>query len=314
MSSKAAATTNQAELPTVATTADIEWSVVEGENTEFSVQFPRMQWVHGEKKAAGFNKTGGLFISSEQYPNFHAEGFSPETFISRKDEIPGTAAQSAKLAVIRVKHQWVKDEGRNVPLVHALVVAKGCEDIICLSLRGASKALEFQNAFNQHMAHNVSLANRTRPQGASALEPFALWFPITAGEIETITSKDGKNESNVTRPELFQPETLDRNYVVSLWVGAENYKKFASYWKDTAQWQKTPIWEQRDEVTDQDLTDQTGGGKASREQLEHLIMLCEAKGFDEAEIMNGITAGRLSKFVDLTADEARQVARELAAR
>lgn len=294
--------------------AEIEWSIVEGENTDFAVQYPRMQWVHGEKKASGFNKTGGLFISTEQYPNFQADGFSSETFISRRDEIPGTAAQKASLAVIRVKHQWVKDEGRNVPLVHALVIAKGCEDLICLSLRGASKALEFQNAFNQHMAHNVSFANRTRPAGVSSLEPFALWFPIEAGPLETITSKDGKNESTVTRPSLTLPETLDLNYVRGLWVGADNYKKFASYWKDTTQWHKTPIWEQRD-ATDAELSDMTGGdGSATQQQLEHLINLCQAKGFDELEVMTGITHGARTKFVDLTRTEARQVIEELKAK
>jgi hypothetical protein len=292
-----------------ATVQDIEWSVVEGENSEFAVSYPRMQWVHGEKKASGFNKTGGLFISTEQYPNFSGEGFSPETFISRKDEIPGAAAQSAKLAVIRVKHQWVKDEGRNVPLVHALVIVKGCEDLICLSLRGASKALEFQSAFNQHMAHNVSLANRTRPQGVASLEPFALWFPIEAGPIETITSKDGQKESTVTFPTLSQPETLDLDYVRGLWVGAENYKKFASYWKDTKQWQNTKIWEQR-EASDEELSDMTGD-RATQEQLEHLVMLCEAKGFNELEVMTGITHGARTKFADLTREECRQIIEEL---
>lgn len=294
--------TNQA---TLAKTNEIEWSIIEGENTEFAVQYPRMQWVHGEKKASGFNKTGGLFISAEQFPDFKAEGFQAETFISRKDEIPGAAAASALIAVIRVKHQWVKDEGRNIPLVHALIVVKGCEDLINLSLRGASKALEFQKAFNFHMSHNVTLANRTRPEKAPPLEPFALWFPIKAGEIYTITSKDGKNESSVTPPELSQPEKLDRDYVVGLWVGAENYKRFAAYYRETTAWQKTPIWEQRDE---QEAPAYTGGDdRATPAQIEHIAGLCEAKGLDVKELILTATNGATNNPGMLTREEATTI-------
>lgn len=292
--------TNQAtkEAP-----ADIQWDAVEGGNTEFSVQYPRMQWVHGEAKASGFMKSGGLFISEEQYPNFEAEGFQPDVLVTDDGtQIMGYAAPTAKLAILRVKHQWVKDEGRNVPLVQAIAVAKGCEDLLCISLRGATKALDFQKAFNQHMAHNVSLANRTRPQNAPAIEPFALWFPLTAGPPATITSKDGKNKSTVTPPALAQPEKLDRDYVVSLWVGSENYKRFASYYRDTAAWQKAAIWEQRNG----DEAEFTGDERASDEQLHHIINLATAKGFDEAEVMQEISNGQLTKYDQLTRNEARE--------
>lgn len=295
--------TNQAKTATIETT-DIEWSAIEGENSEFAVQYPRMQWVHGEKKASGFNKSGGLFISAEQYPNFQGEGFTAETFISRKDEIPGFAAASAKLAVIRVKHQWVKEEGRNIPLVHALVVVKGCEDLLCFSLRGASKALEFQKAFNQHMAHNVALANRTRPSTAPAIEPFALWFPLQAGPIETITSKDGKNESSVTLPTMLTPETHDRDYIKTLWVGTDNYKTFAGFWKETTAWQKTPIWEQRNEL---EVPEYSGGSefqKATDPQLRALINLANIKSADEKEYSLQITNGATDRFENLSSAEA----------
>jgi hypothetical protein len=294
---------------------EIEWSAVEGGNTEFEVQYPRMQWHHGDKKASGFNKTGGLFIPKDQYPNFSGEGFEKCVLITDDGtEIDGFGAAETKLAVIRIKHQWVKDDSKNIPLAHALCVVQGCDDLICISLKGPTKALEFQKAFNQHIGQNVQLANRTRPATASQLEPFALWFPIRAGEQSTASSKDGKAQSKVTFPEMIAPETVDRNYVVTLWVGADNYKKFASYWRDTKQWQNKKIWEQRD-PSDSDLSDMTGGdGPATQEQLEHLVMLCEAKGFDEAEVMQGITHGARSKFTELTRTEARQVTDELKAK
>lgn len=303
--------TNQATAPAV---EGIEWGVVEGENTEFAVQYPRMQWVHGENRASGFLKTGGLFISSEQYPNFTAEGFEPTTFVTDDGtEIEGSAASSAKLAVIRIKHQWVKDTqyNRNVPLVHAVIAVKGCEDLLCLSLRGATKSLEFQKAFNQHMAQNVSIANRSKPEGAKSLEPFALWFPIRAAASVKVKAKDSDQSSSVTPPELVVPEKIDRDYVATLWVGAENYKQFAGFFKETAAWQKTPIWEQRN--GDNDHTPEFSGGDepATDQQLQHLINLAMAKGYNEKELMEGITSGNRSKYEELTKTEARDIIEKL---
>lgn len=291
--------TNQAQAPAI---AEIEWDSVEGGNTEFEVKYPRMQWVHGEAKASGFMKTGGLFISSEEYPNFSGEGFEPSKLITDDNtEIEGYAASVAQIAVIRIKHQWVKDEGRNVPLVHALVMVKGCDDPICISLRGATKALDFQKAFNQHMAHNIALANRTRPQTASALEPFALWFPVTAGAYQTVSSKDGKNKSTVTPPSLSSPSTLDRNYVVTLWVGAEKYKQFVAFFKETAAWQKTPIWEQREA----DAPEFSGDERATEEQFQHFVNICTAKDLNETEIVGQATKGVTTDFMQLSKVDAR---------
>jgi hypothetical protein len=307
--------TNQAQIKEAA--PDIEWGAVEGGNTEFTVHYPRAQWIHGNKQASGFMKTGGLFIAKEQYPNFEAEGFEPTVLITREgEEIEGFAARRAKLAVIRIKHQWVKDEtyGRNIPLAHALVSIKGCDDLFCVSLRGATKALEFQNAFNRHIGQNVSLANRTRPQGVNPLEPFALWFAVEASEMLKADSKDGKSSSPVTPPILTLPEKHDLDYVRSLWVGAENYKRFAGFFKETTDWQKLPIWEQRGNTEPAEFTGDNNGDAATDQQLQHLINLCTAKGFTEAEIMQGITHGARTHFDQLTKDEARQVIDSIAAK
>lgn len=294
--------TNQAKIAT----EEIEWSVVSGENTEFAVQYPRMQWAHGDKKASGFNKTGGLFLHSDQSPYFEADDFKQEVLITRKADVQGFGAALAHLAVIRIKHQWIKEDGRNVPLVHVLAVPKGTDSLICISLRGASKALEFQSAFNQHMSHNVALANRGRPSGANPIEPFALWFPVKAGEIEIITSKDGKNESSVTQPQLAQPETLDKEYLKSLWVGGENYKLFASYYRETAAWQKSPIWEQRGadtpEVPEYAGTEE---GLAQDGQLRTLINLSGIKNMPEKELAIQVSGGKSVTFEGLSVEEAQ---------
>jgi hypothetical protein len=302
----------------------IDWEIVEGENTEFAVQYPRMQWAHGEAKASGWMKSGGLFISKDQYPSFTAEGFEPTVLITNDGtEIEGYAASRAKLAVIRVKHQWIKDEkfnNRNVPLAHALVVLKGCDDLLCLSLRGATKALEFQKSFNQHIAQNVSVANRSRPQGVNPLEPFALWFPLHAGQSRKAQAKDNDKASPVTPPELVSPETIDREYVTTLWVGSTNYKLFAGYYKETMAWQKLPIWEQRNGNADHELPDYSGGGesdnnypKATDVQLQMLIKLATIKDLDEREIVGNLTHGETDRFENLTPKEASELIEALKA-
>jgi hypothetical protein len=256
-------------------------------------------------------KSGGLFISSEQYPNFEAEGFESSTLITNDGtEIEGFAAQTAQLAVIRVKHQWIHDDkfNRNIPLAHALVSVKGCEDLIYLSLRGATKALDFQKAFNQHMAQNVSVANRTRPAGTNALEPFALWFPIRASASVKAKAKDSDQASAVTPPELIVPDKIDRDYVVSLWVGAQNYKQFAGYFKETAAWQKTPIWEQRNGIAEEETAAEfTGADLATDAQLQHFINICTAKGFNEREITLEATKGVTDRFEELSRADARML-------
>ena len=299
-------------------TIDIDWGAVEGGNSEFQVQYPRMQWQHGEAKASGFMKSGGLFINKDEYPNFTGEGFEPSVLITDDGKnIEGYAASSAKLAVIRVKHEWHTDKEtkRNTPLVQALCYVKGCDDPINLSLRSPSKALEFQKAFNQHIAQNISIANRTRPQGTNALEPFALWFPIRASEPVSVSSKDGKAKSTVTPPVLSVPKTIDRNYAVSLWVGTDNYKNFASFWKDTADWQKTPIWEQRDDQHTSDTPSYTGGDAdpASVEQLDHLVSIAQVKGINLAEYMLEYTNGGTNAIENLTKSEAREFQKRIAA-
>lgn len=302
--------TNQAKL--APNTNDIDWGVIDGSNTQFETQYPRFQWVHGSPQASGFMKTGGLFVSAENFPNFEGEGFSPETLITRDGtDIPGFGAKSTQIAVIRVKQQWIKDEqyGKNVPLRHVLAVVKGSDDVINISLKGASKALVFQKAFEAHMGQNVALANRTRPQGSPMIEPFALWFPLQAGALQKATSKDGKSTSTVTPPELLVPSTLDRDYVVSLWVGADNYRRFIDIYRDTEAWQKKPIWEQNhaDDPNDDTPAFSRSDNGITKGQIQMIAGLMEVKQTDEAELMDlcyTVSSGSVSSLDNLTRDEA----------
>ncbi len=294
-------------------TSGIEWDVVTGENTDFVAQYPRFQWVHGNPQASGFMQKGGLFISAENYPNFTGEGFAPETLVTRDgDKIEGFGANRSKVAVVRIKQQWINDEGKNVPLLQALVAIKGCDDVVCVSLRGASKSLKFDSAFKSHVSQNVAFANRTRPDGVPPLEPFSLWFPICAGELQDANSKDGKSKSKVTPIELCAPETIDREYVTSLWVGRENYTRFGSVFKDTKKWQNTKIWEQHNE--DPEAPAFTGGAPngdpMTQGQSEMIAGLLEVKSVDAQELMElCLTAseGATSSFAVLNRTEAEGV-------
>lgn len=307
-------TNTKAASATAAEIAGIEWDVVTGENTEFTEQYPRFQWVHGNAQASGFMKTGGLFISAENYPNFTAKGFTPETLVTRDGEsIEGFGAKRAELAVIRSKQQWIKtDEGKNVPLLQALAVINGCDDVVCISLRGASKSLAFDRAFKSHISQNVAFANRTRPDGVSPLEPFSLWFPICAGELQDANSKDGKSKSKVTPIELCSPQTLDREYVASLWIGRANYVRFGNIFKDTKKWQLTDIWENHGD--DPEAPAYTGGSVSgdamTQGQADMIVGLIDVKNIDEAtlnEICLTASSGEIGAFKQLSRDAASNV-------
>ena len=188
---------------------NIPWDIVEGNNTDFETVYPRLQWVHGDPRAGqGIMKTGGFFISAEQFPMFAGEGFTKQTLVTQDGkEIVGFAAKEAKLSIVRLKMQWTQDDnGKNIPLLQALVYVKGCEDVLCLSLKGASKSIAFNKQFQAHIAQNVATASKTRPANINQLEPFALWFPVRSGELSAITAKDGKSSSKVTSPEIVQPK------------------------------------------------------------------------------------------------------------
>lgn len=298
-----------------ATAADFDWDIVEGGNTEFSAKYPRFQWIHGDKAKSDLMKTGGLFISKEEYPNFTGDGFRETTLITREgEEIPGYGASATNLAVIRVKQQWVKDDnGKNVPYRHVLCAVKGNDDLMCISLKGPSKALDFQKAFNLHIGQNVAMANRSRPEGKNAIEPFGLWFPLIAGPQHIVTSKDGKASSSVTSPEMFTPETLDRDYAVTLWVGAENYKRFAEYYRETKVWQDQPIWEQRtDNITEPEFT---GGDGITQGQLDQIGTLMATKSLTEQDVQQfclEASEGSTNKLGMLKREEARAVIDTLA--
>lgn len=295
------------DAPKKANLQEIEWDSIEGTNSDFETVYPRLQWVHGDPRAGqGIMKSGGFFISGEQFPMFQGEGFTKQTLITQDGkEIEGFGAKEVKLAVVRIKTQWTQNESqKNVPLLQALVFVKGCEDVLCLSLKGASKALVFNKEFQKHIAQNIATANKTRPANAPTLEPFALWFPVKAGDLSTISAKDGNSSSKVTYPEILQPKEINREYVTGLWVGGNNYKTFCQLWKDTKLWQNERIFKQVAQETGE--IHESLDGVINEAQIKQLSDLAIVKDVLEKEFVLTLTNGETDRFEALRKSEFKE--------
>lgn len=282
---------------------DEMFEIADGSNTEFTDVFPTIQWFHGNKQIpSGIGRTGGFFIESKKYPSFSAKGWTEQTIITRDGtELHGFGTQQTEIAVIRMKSQWIKDEqGKNVPLRQALVVVKDVDDIFVISLKGASKAIAFEKAFNDHRSQIVATANRARPAGKNPIEPFALWFSVKAAEVSKITSKHNpKSSSDVTAPVLNAPTKIELPYIRTLFVGKENYLKFGQIFKDTAAWQKQPIMRG-------DHPEDNGIDTVSDAQLKEMLDLCTIKDQDERELALTVSDGETETLEMLNVAQYRQ--------
>lgn len=217
----------------------IDWGVIQGGNQEFLDIYPRIQWMHGDKKlkqAGGLGYKGGLFIPEDQFTGFEAEHWEETTIVAGEgSELKGWWSSMGLLAVIRSKRFWYDGTSRN----HFLVCIKGVDGLFSLQVKGMSKGVAMEQAFNQHRAQVVSFANRMRPEGTPILEPFALWFAVHPGEHETAYSKNDPSKSSVvTPPKLYLPNTINEAYINRLWVGLDNYKRFVDLYKETESWQE----------------------------------------------------------------------------
>jgi hypothetical protein len=219
----------------------IDWSGVEGSNQEFLDVYPRIQWMHGSKalKQLGdvIGHVGGLFIPETQFPNFEAENWAKATATvgeERKD-IEGHWSKLALLSVIRMKRWW-GDDGSHT---HLLCHIKGVEGLFSIQVSGLSKGVAMEQAFTDHRKLIVQHANLNRPKGSNPIEPFALWFVVVPGPHSVQRSKSNPEASSeVTPPTLFLPKEINQAYIEKLYVGSENYKKFADSYKQTEAWQQ----------------------------------------------------------------------------
>lgn len=324
MSTKQSARSNKAVEEEVNTfqpeQEDIDWGSVEGTNQEFTDIFPRIQWVHGRKalKAAGVDSIGfrgGLFVPEDQFADLKAEGWTKTTFTtSTGEEIPGFHATEAKIAVIRIKKFWLEDGSH----LHALCCLKGVDGLFSLQVGGKSKAQAFEVAFNQHRTRIVATANRSRPRGMNAIEPFGLWFVLAAGEHATITAKsDSSKSSEVTCPELHTPDEVTLEYVRGLWVGTGNYRTFADLYNETKQWQnQIPQASTAGEVPAYSGGNGEGPDDepATDEQLNHLVTIALQKSIDPKQVAMKYTLGQSDNIRTLTKGEARDAIREISAK
>jgi hypothetical protein len=256
---------------------DIPWEQIDGSNQQFSDVFPRLQWMHGQsafEEIGGLQYTGGLFLADEQMPDFSAPGWQPGGFKSSGGKrVRGWYAPQAQLAVLRLKKWWDKDGS----CVQALCVLKGRDDLFTINVNGVSKAKALEDAFQEHRIKIVQTANRTRPAGANPLEPFALWF-VLAPSPHAMQASHKKKDANseVTAPQLWLPPKPDYEYVKSLWVGSENYRRFCQLFRDSEKWQQ--------DLPKQPQEQAGGGGSPLARQYSALLLQIGRSGVDLEEI------------------------------
>ena len=168
-------------------------------------------------------------------------------------------------------------------------------------------------AFTEHRNQIVAMVNRTKPAGSQGFEPYAMWFAIEPGPHESLASKgDASKASEVTKPRLYRPETVDLAYARTLWVGADNYKAFCQLYKDTEPWQtQFPKSAADADAHTSDTPAFTGDPDAMTEGQASLIVGClEAKSIDKDEFQQMIltvTAGATSNYGTLKRDEAAEL-------
>jgi len=286
----------------VETTQDIDWGVVEGGNQDYLDIYPRIQWHHGKRqfsKVGGMSFQGGAFIPEDQFADLEAPGWEEDSFVPSSGgdkEITGFWNPKAELSIIRVKKYWT-DDGSHT---NAICCVKGVDGIFCFQTKGISKAAAFNSLFNQHRNQIVSMANRSKPLGAPSLEPFALWCVIVPDKHTMQPSAVKKNsESEVTPPTLYLPDKLTPEYVKSLWVGSDNYKRFVEIFKETEAWQT-----QIPQKSTQDKDNGNSGDNLSDAQLKEIIDICTRTDYPEHEIASKVSNGGTTKIELLTSKEA----------
>lgn len=299
-------------------TDEIDFSIADGTNQEYTDVYPRIQWHHGKRqfaKLGGLVHTGGLFIANDQFPNFTAEGWQPDSFTSAKnEEIQGSYAARAEIAVLRVKTWWSEnDEGKKSSQTHFLCCIKGVDGLFSLQVSGISKGQPMLRAFGEHRNQIVAMVNRTKPQGANSFEPYALWFVVEAGPHESQSSaKAADKSSEVTKPRLYVPADVNIDYARTLWVGRDKYQEFCQLYRDTEAWQKQiPKSAASDDAHNSDAPAFTGQDDGMTQGQLDLILGCiEVKHLDESDLKDVVftaTAGATNNYKNLTRDEATAV-------
>lgn len=308
--------TTKAANATTTTTENFDFSIADGTNQEYVDVYPRIQWQHGSRQLSKLGDvvahTGGLFLPADQFPNFNADGWQEDSFISsQNEEIKGWSTKLGHLAIIRVKSWWHEGEGSRT---HMLCCVRGVDGIFSLQVSGISKGKPMNDAFNAHRSQIVAMVNRSKPQGSNGFEPYALYSAIEPGQHETQSSKSNSSKSSeVTKPRLYLPENIDLAYARTLFVGKESYAAFTQIYQDTAAWQ-LQIPQAANTIADDNAPAFTGGvpngDGMTQGQSQMIAGLLEVKNVDEQELTEmclTVSDGATNSFTILNRTEAAAV-------
>lgn len=210
--------------------------------------YAAIQWQNGQqshKKSPGIMGRGGFFINSREQRKAAALPPWEEdevTFESGESEV-GPSATKARIAFIRSRRCWQSKVNGRMVYSHWNDYAKGktgkqqwivgvagCTEIFVLSVKGTT-GMAIESAINEHMKKVVSAA---RQLARKNLPPYAFWVEISGGEFAKVGQ--GADTSWVTPPHVVLPEKINKDFLVSSFVGSENLELFQQAFKEGETW------------------------------------------------------------------------------
>lgn len=217
-----------------------------------AIQFsaPTIFWKHGKKameQLGGINFTGGFFFTFEQAgDSAEIPKWSKSSFVNDDGKtIEGLAAQGARIAIVRSRRRWFKDDGNRKIFrpwnryedgfrgqMQSIGFVSGYTAPVCFSVKGLLLT-HFDEIIRYHNSKVVSLANQTAPEGKK-LPSYAFWMVVQAGKHSK--AGQGNKQSEVTMPELWLPKTLSVDYAHEVYVGREQLLRSQALYRELDDW------------------------------------------------------------------------------
>jgi len=217
-----------------------------------AIQFsaPVVFWKHGSEdfeEVGGINFTGGFFFTYEQAgEGVQIEKWSEASFKGDNgNKVFGLAAKGARIAIVRSRRRWFKDEdGRTVyrawnnyekgyrGQMQSIGYIQGYPSPVCFSFKGMAVS-RVEEVIRYHAAKVLSLANQEAPQGKK-LPVYALWMNVISGKHEKVGQ--GRDTSDVTMPELWTPKTINIEFAREMYVGKDQLIASQNLYRELDEW------------------------------------------------------------------------------
>lgn len=227
---------------------------------ETAQAYPFIQWVNGSpqnKKAGDISYTGGWFMPDDQAPDDVPEPWQKfERVLGGGNELPGYAAGSVSVAVIRYRRQWVYEQNGefvNVPWnqfqrgmnmrghMQILVAVAGLPGNYVLTVKGMSSKA-FTDAFKKFTTNVLGPANAAVKSSEKRWPQYAFWLTLSApldeqGLPKFVKVGSGSATSQITPTQGDAPEAAaTQKHLESIYVGGEMLKSLGYAWQEASEW------------------------------------------------------------------------------